>query len=246
MRALFTVFSKLIKTLRNYGLDETILKILERLRLISVLHTFDFVYKELDDSKDFVPSKVESVYETKGIQLECREINVMELEQLNYAEGMYSIEILRAHFGRGLRFFAAFYENVVAAVMGVHKHYAHLSYVNRPLVHLPSGIVYMNCALTAPAYRNLGIGSILRTYVLNQVHKEGYQVVIGTIFVYNRSALRWNLRNGFKRWGRVSYIKWRGRDFWWTRLTKVGRRHPHLLDHVVTETPMKEPVVEAV
>ncbi len=228
------------------GIGETLLRILHSLKLISVLHTFDFVYNELEGSKDFISSKIENIHETNGVPLECREINANELEQLNYTDGMYSIETLQKHFGNGMRFFGAFCKNTLVAVRGVHTSYAQLAYINRPLVRLPHGVVYMNCALTAPTYRNAKVGSVLRSYMLNQIRKEGYQAVVGAVFVDNRAALRWNLRNGFKRWGRVSYIKCIERNFWWTRLTKVGRQHPYLLNDVVTETSAKEPVVEAV
>ncbi len=239
MNTLLTTVSKLYKSLRNDGSAETILKILHRLRLLSVLHTFDFVYLEFEGSKDAVPSKVESVYKTNGIELKCREINADELEHLNYADGMYSIETLRAHFERGLRFFGAFQKGMLVTVHGFHSSRAHLTYINRPLVYLPFGVVYLNCGFTTPAYRNLGIGSVLRIYMLDQIEREGYRAVVGAIFVHSQGALRWNLRHGFKQWGRVSYVKWHGRDFWWTRLTEVGQRYSHLLDNVATESEGK-------
>ena len=168
------------------------------------------------------------------------------IHESNGMSPMEALETLQKHLNRGLRFFGAFCNNSLIAVNGVHCSYAHLDYINRPSVALPRGFVYLNCGLTVPAYRNLGIGTVLRGYMFKQIQNEGYRSAFGAIFAENKGALRWNLRHGFKRWGRISFVKWCGRDFWWVRLTNIGRRtFPQLLDGQ-TNKPVEELILKAV
>ena len=170
-----------------------------------------------------------------GFLITLREIEEKELENLSFAKEIFSIETFREHFARGMRFFAAFHDGVVVAVSGVHTKYAHLSYIKLPVVRLSQGATYLNCALTSPDYRNLGVGTLLRTFLLNKMWKEGYKSTIGAVFTGNPAALGWNSTNGFRSWGKIYYVRWLGKDIWFKRLTKVGRQHRHLLDNIITE-----------
>lgn len=224
MNALLDSISKAFRSLKEDGMILTGFRILHRFRMISVLHSFDFVFKKMEFTEE-APT-------VNGMSLVFREIREEELERLNFAEGIFPLETIREHFSRGLRFFAAFREGVVIAANGIHPRYAHLAYIKRQVVCLPEGIVYFNCAITSPSYRNLKVGTSLRRFVMNQMRTEGYQFVIAAVFSENKSALRWNSTNGFKRWGRISYIQWMGHHFWVKQLSQTGRQLPHLLDHI--------------
>lgn len=246
MSALVQAVQRLVRSFGNRGIVETFCHILHRLRIISVLHTFNLVFQELENCTSDSLDGRECAYQRKGMELIFREIKEDELENLEYADGMYSYEIMRKHFRRGMRFFAAFYQGVVISVNGVNTRYAHLDYIGMSLVHLPEKVAYMNCALTVESFRNLEVGAVLRRYILDQIYNEGYRMVIAAIYPDNQGALRWNLRNGFKLWGKILFIKWRGQNFWWRRLTKKGRRYPHLLDKTVKGRPIREVAMEAV
>jgi len=64
------------------------------------------------------------------------------------------------------------------------------------------------------------------------IQAEGIRWVMLATFLENRDAVRWHQSNGFWRWGRVTYLCWRERPFWWIQLTKQGRRHRDLLEIV--------------
>lgn len=214
---------RLKRNLRDYGIVLTFLRILHYLRLISVLHSFEIVGT---DGAFEATGGTPSGNENKG-QFRFQEIQESELEKLRFADGMYSIETMKMHFASGLRFFAAFDGDFVVAVNGFHPNCADLVYVKMPHVKLPEKVGYFNCALTAPSYRNRSIGSALKQYRLAQVQSEGYKALFAAVFVENRDALRWNLRNSFQYLGRITYLKWRGRDFWIKRLSPVVRRYAH-------------------
>lgn len=224
---------RVFNSFKDYGFVETILKIFHWLHFISVLHTFEFVLKELELP---VHQAAFSLIGTRRITF--REIEESELDALKFADGMYSTETFRMHFSKGMRFFAAFDGDLIVSVNGVNTRYADLIYIRLPRVYLPEGFVYFNCALTVPSFRDLSIGSALRGFVQVQIQKEGYQYIFGAVFIENRQAMRWNMRNGFQDWGRISYIQFLGRNFWYRRLTKVGRRYHFLLDRVENREPM--------
>ena len=235
----FSSFGRFCRRAFDYGFVDTFFHLLHRLRIISVLHSFNLTVKELgvrdgvlflNSLDDVAGSKV---CEMNGLLITLREIEEGELESLNFGKEMFSVEAFREHFTRGMRFFAVFHEGVVIAVNGIHTKYAHLAYIKLPVVRLPKGVTYINCALTSPDYRNLGIGTLLRTFVMNKMWKEGYKSVVGAVFTDNLGALRWNSSNGFRYWGKIYYVRWLGKDFWFKQLTKVGKRNRYLLDDVV-------------
>ncbi|OGW86080.1 MAG: hypothetical protein A3C35_08585 [Omnitrophica bacterium RIFCSPHIGHO2_02_FULL_46_11] len=231
---------KFKKSLREAGLIETALRTLHWFKIISVLHSFDFTLKELSIRdgvlilNSFDEIDAPKVSQINGLHISMREIKEEELENLTFDEGMFPLEIMREHYARGLRFFSVFHEGTIVALNGIHMRYAHLSYIKRSAVQLPQGVAYLNCAMTSPNYRDLGIGTVLRTFALCQLWREDYKWVIGAVFTENSAALRWNLTNDFKKWGRISYIRFQGHDFWIKRLTKVGRQSPNLLNNLVT------------
>jgi len=206
------------------------LHILHRFHAISVLHTFEIVFKDLG-----APKNEEIMKLPENHKIMMREIEERELNQLKFAPGMYTIETFRAHFAKGMRFCAAFIGDEVVAVNGIHLSCADLVYVGMPNIMLSEKVAYLNCAHTAPNYRNLAIGTQLRNYRLDMIHKEGIEQVFGAVFIENKEALRWNLRNGFQYWGRISYIKCFGKDFWVRRLTNVGKRYAYILANAKTE-----------
>ena len=226
---------------KTVGIAETFLRVLHRFRIISVLHSFDFALKELGVRdgilimNSFDESTETKVCEINDLRITLREIKEDELENLDFAEGIFSVETFREHFARGLRFFAAFHKGAVVCVNGIHMKYAHLVYIKRPVVELPEGVAYLNCAMTSPGYRSHGIGTVVRTFLLARLWREGYKQIVSAVFTENSGALRWNSTNGFHHWWRVSYIHWLGHDLWLKRLTKVGRRHANLLDNVIHE-----------
>ena len=222
---------KLFQLLREEGFLHICLRVFHRSRLISVLHTFEIVHGELSNPVDRLFSRTNQMRSSQ-LKLQCREIKEYELDKLKFADGVYSLETFRMHFANGMRFFAAFHEDLIVAVNGIHEQCANLVYVKLPTIELPHGIVYLNCALTAPAYGNRSIGTVLRGFMLEQLKKEGFQSAVGAVFIENRHALRWNMRNGFTYWGRISYIRCGKRDFWWKHVTRVGRRYGHIFDHV--------------
>lgn len=241
MNILLDSISKTFRSLRQDGILLTGLRILHRLRIVSVLHSFNFTFKELvvRDGVLILNSLDEAagakICQMNGFRITLREIKEAELEKLSFAEGMFPFETMREHFARGMRFFAAFHDGVVVSVNGIHTRYAHLSYIKLPVVRLPQGTTYLNCALTSPRYRDLGFGTLVRTFLINQVWKEGSRAMVAAVLAENQGALRWNSTNGFNRWGRISYVRCLGHDFWVKQLTKLGRHHRHLLDRVITE-----------
>ncbi len=216
---------KILRSLKDYGLVDTLLRILHRFRVISMVHTFEIIFKNLGDLKNEEINKL-----PENHRITMREIEEHELNQLKFAPGMYTIETLRMHFSKGMRFCAAFVDDKIVAVNGIHMSCADLIYIGMPNIILLEKVAYLNCAHTAPVYRNLSIGTALRNFRLDIVQKEGIEQVFGAVFIENKKAMRWNLRNGFQYWGRISYIKFGNKKFWWRYLTNVGRRYAYILN----------------
>ena len=229
MKSFFTVY-------RDYGAEEAFLRILHRLRVLSVNHGFNIFYGEFHP---LLGVGVKGMTQWVGVgehRLALREISREEAETLTYADDLHYkdgnarvICDLREQFGKGLRFFAAFDKETVVALSGVHTDVADFVYVHKPRMPLPSGIVYFNAALTSRRYRSLGIGTALRRYLFGAMQLEGYVGALSATFLENREAARWHLANGFRRWGRIRYIRFLGKEFCWVQRTSVGRATPHLI-----------------
>ncbi len=211
---------------RNEGFDSLLLKALHFNRLISVLHALDFFVKELG----LVPNEFSSGFaQSDQGKVQMKEISQQELEKYDYAEGIYDLRTFRMHFSMGMRFFAAILDGKIVAVIAFNERFANLSYLKLPKIYLPKGFAYINCAVTTPIYRNLGVGSQLIEYLLNVMRCEGYQVAFSAVYPEDIRAKRWHSKNGFSCLGRIAYIKWHDRDFWWKQLTSVSKRYPGLL-----------------
>ena len=211
---------------RSYGGTETFCRVLHRFRVVTVNHVFDIWFKELDE-------KIDNPASHQGLVI--REIFPNEIETLKYAEdlhyreGISPVKDLQEQFSRGMRFFAVLKEGVVIALNGINIHHADFVYLNKPMLPLPQGVVYFNAALTAPVYRNRRIGTTLREYVVQRMKEEGYHTAVAATFIENKGAAHWHRLRGFQYWGKIRYFRWKEQDFWWTQLTKVGRRYPNLL-----------------
>ncbi len=227
--------SRLWKCYRDYGPAETFWRLLHRFRIISINHSLDLFLREFKrlpgEGRNGIPRTVD----VGGLQVLLREISLGEVETLKVADGLRYTEresvqkALQRLMKEGGRFFAAFADDRVVALNGIHRSFANLSFIQKPLVRLPEGVVYFNAALTAPDYRNRGIGTALRRHVFSVMQRSGYHGVTLAVFIENKGAIRWQEANGFKRWGRIRYIKGFGREFWRTRLTEMGHRYPNLL-----------------
>jgi len=223
---------------RDYGAEEVVLRLLHRLRVISVNHAFNLFYGELHP---LLGIGVKGTTQWAGVgerRLALREISREESEKLTYADDLHYkdgdapvIEDLREQFNRGLRFFAAFDKETVVALSGVHTSVADFVYVHKPRMPLPPGIVYFNAALTSPRYRSRGVGTALRRYLFGAMKLEGYVGVLSVTFLENKGAARWHDTNGFRRWGKIRYVRFLGKEFCWVQRTSVGRAYPHLISN---------------
>lgn len=208
------------KCYRSYGAVETFSRTLHRFGLASCPHSLEIYVSELDrQTKNDGDS-----------QFACREIFPGDLKKTEFAEGLQEKEWMRMQFEQGSRLFVSMHRDLAVSVEWINPYGAELGHIKRH-VALAKGIAYMHAALTAPAYRNKGLGSFLKQYVLEQFKKEGFRLGMLAVFIENDDAKRWHRRTGFSRWGEVTYLKLNGRDYWWTRLTSVGRRYPDLLEN---------------
>lgn len=225
MKSLVENFVKTWRSFRDDGAVETMYRLLHRLRIVSVVHSLDFFIKELNGSTAARAAE-------KGnpdSPWTFREVSAHEFECLRYAEGLQPIEWMRDQFDRGSRFFAAFENECVVGVDWIHLRVAELGHVKR-MVELPREVAYTHSALVAPPYRNKGIGTLLKKCLLEAARRERFRFMLLAVFLNNQDAMRWHERNGFSRWGRMTYVRWHGRDFWRVYLTKTGRRYPNLLN----------------
>ncbi len=212
------------KCWQTYGAGETLCRTLHRFRLVSASHSLDIFIKTL--SPNLPPKRSLARPEVQGMALAFREVG--SEEQLPLAEGLDPASI-REFFALGSRLFAALADGVVLAVNWVNTRAAHLSYIRMPRVPLPTGIVYLHSSFVAPAYRNQGIGTLLKQYLLGVLQQKGYHLAMLAVFLENTRAVRWHQADGFQHWGRVTYLRYGRRNLWWSRLTKEGQRHPDLL-----------------
>ena len=237
MTNIFSSSIQKIRTVhRNNGAQEIFLKILHRLRIISVNHAFNLFYGEFHPLLGVGVMGTTQWVGVEGHRLALREISREEAETLTYADDLHYkdgdasvMEDLQEQFSKGLRFFAAFDKETIVALSGVHTAVADFVYVNKPNMPLQPGVVYFNAALTSPRYRNLGIGTMLRRYLFGAMQLEGYVGALSATFLENRGAARWHLANGFRRWGRIRYVRFLGKDICWVQRTSVGRAAPHLI-----------------
>ena len=192
---------------------------LARLKLIGWYRSIDFYFLELSSLPPVRP---------KHPAVAVREIKSDEWESLHFAEGLYTAEEMKKQFARGSRLFAVFKGETVVALNWFNDQFADLSSINRPRVAFPKGTIYSYRATVSPGHRRQGIGVFMKENIIRVLQSEGYKIIFLTVFLKDIVPHLWHLANGFKRWGRVTYMDWRIGSFWWTRLTEEGRRHPGL------------------
>jgi GNAT superfamily N-acetyltransferase len=162
-----------------------------------------------------------------------REVLLQEAASLRYADDFESADATQRRFANGSRLFAALEPGgQVVAVSWVNPSHAYLRHVKRDQVPLRRGSVYLHGGATALAYRRRGIGSALRQYLADQLSHQGALRMVSAVFPDNAPALAWHAGNGLQRWGRITYLRWRGREIWWTHVTAYGRQHPQLLEGI--------------
>jgi ribosomal protein S18 acetylase RimI-like enzyme len=203
-----------------FGAVQAAGRALARLKLIAKYNTLDFYFAELSSSSKKKPVVPPS--------LTVREVNFHEWERLRFAEGLSSRGEIQKQFERQSRLFAALQGDTVVAMNWVNEQFADLAHINRPRVTFPRGTVYSYQAVVAPACRRQGIGTLLKQNMLPVLQSEGCRLLFLAVFLKNVVPHLWHQANGFKRWGRITYIDLRVKGFWWTRLTEEGRRYPGL------------------
>ncbi len=218
-----------------YGAAETFRRVLHRFKILSVQRSLDFFMKELSESSNGAP--------VEKCLWAFREVHVHEFEDLIYADGLPSVEWMREQFNHGSRLFAAFENGCVVATHWIHEKIAELGHIRR-IVELSARAVYTHGALTAVAFRNKGIGTLLKRYLLSVLHQEGFRYVFLAVFLDNHDAMRWHLKNSFAKWGTVTYLKFANRQFWWTQLTSVGRQYSDLLKNEAKQ--LRAPILNEV
>lgn len=195
-------------------------RLLADLKLVAKYHTLDFYFMDLSSLLAAGPVAPPSAT--------FREVQSDEWEKLNCAEGLLPPEEIREQFARGSRLFVVLEAGTVIAMNWTSEKFADLKHINRPRVTFPKGTIYSYGAMVSPAYRKRGIGSFMKQSLLRILHSEGYRLFFAAVFLKKVAPHRWHQANGFKRWGRVTYIDLRVTEFWWTRLTKEGKQYPEL------------------
>ncbi len=223
-----TQFERGWRCFKEEGPTETFYRLLHRLRLVSVHHALDIYLKEMGEGP-------EKHLADEGLHLNFREIFPDEIERFRYPEefrffdGSSPIQLMQKVFTEKMRFFAALDGDLLIALNGVNTKIANLWSLKKQSLPLPGGTVYLDNAMTAPQYRRRGIGSALRSYMMHLLREEGYRRVILATHPDNKGAARWQESQGFQRWGRIRYLKWRGKDIWKYEWTPLGRREPNLI-----------------
>ena len=190
-----------------------------RLKLIARYNSLDFYFVELASLPPERPTRP---------PVTIREVKSGEWEGLPFAEGLLSAEEIKKHLARGSRLFLALKGGTVVGINWLNDQFADLSSINRPRVSFPKGTVYSYRAVVSPDFRRQGIGTLMRETLLRVLRSEGYKILFLAVFLKDVIPHLWHRANGFKRWGRVTYIDWRLGRFWWTRLTNEGRLSPDL------------------
>ena len=218
---------KFFYQLHHFGLVQAMGRALADFRLLAKYNSLDFYFFELSDWQA-VPEK--KTLDLSGLTV--REVKAEEGRRLRFAEGLLPPEEkwVEAQFARGSRLLAVLKDETVIGMNWINDTFADLTHINRPRVPVSEGFIYSYRAFVAPAYRNRGIGTLLKQTLMKILRDEGYRMLFLTVFLKDILPHRWHRRNGFKKWGRVTYLDLRAARFLWTRVTKEGRRScPHFL-----------------
>jgi len=212
--------SSFVERLKVFGAVEMIGCFLHSIRLLRKYKSLDFYYWDL--------TRLPNARIQMPTELTFCEVTAQEYSALPFAEGLLPEEKIRKQFDRGARLFVVREGEIVIAMNWVHDKVADLSSINIPQVTFQRGTVYSYLSIVAPAYRQRGIGSLLKKNLLARMRDEGYLKIFLAIFLKEVAPHKWQRANGFKHWGRVTYIDFRVNHFWWTRVTQEGRCYPNL------------------
>ena len=207
-----------------FGPGETITRLLRGLRVAEVAHSLSILTRELRPQEP-----AGAVRRPVPDGLIVREISSEKLAGYRQGEGLPSSDFFQKEFSRGARLFGAVRGEDLLAVNWVNHQWGDLTHIRRPSVTFSQGTAYLCGAEVALEHRGQGIGSLLKQELFALLRKEGYERVAVAAYLLDPRVHRWHRMNGFSLWGNISYFRWRGRDFWWTRLTPLGRRMPGLL-----------------
>lgn len=216
--------SRTLRCVRDFGAGETLTRAARDLRLVEVAHSLSLYTEEVDRAWSSRPSDRPPL--NRAV---VRELSQEELAGLRQAEGLPPPEFYQKEFGRRARLLGLVRDKELLAVNWFNHRWGDLAYIKRPSVTFPEGTVYMHGARVALAHRGQGIGTFLKQQLFRVLKKEGYSLGVVAAYIANPKVHRWHQLNGFERWGNISYFRWAGRDFWWTRLTSSGRQRPGLL-----------------
>ncbi|HLD49854.1 MAG TPA: GNAT family N-acetyltransferase [bacterium] len=207
--------------LRHFGLAQALGRALADFRLLAKYHSLDFYFLELSSGPSVSSKKLPVL---PGLTV--REIKAEETRAFRFADGLLPPEEkwVEAQFARNSRLFAILEGDTVIGMNWINETFADLTHINRPRVPVPKGFVYSYRAAVAPSYRNRGIGTLLKQTLVKTLKDEGHRMVFLTVFLKDIVPHRWHRKNGFRKWGRVTYLDLRVTRFLWTRLTKEGRR----------------------
>lgn len=210
---------------REFGLDETLVRILRRLRLVPKYHVLDFFIKELLEEGPFLKNILDPIPD-----LNFQELRPEATEMLPFEEGLPDREERQKRFNQGSRFFAVSKSGRVLAVVWTNSSFADLAHIKKPKLAVPPGMIYTHGTVVSPAYQNRGIGKWMKIHLLRRLREEGFHLSFLAVLLKDIRVSRWHLSYGCKKWGRAFHFKLMGKDFWWFRLTQTGRKYPEIFD----------------
>ncbi len=69
--------------------------------------------------------------------------------------------------------------------------------------------------------------------MLQRIKEEGYDLALLAVYVKNEGAIRWNYKSGSRYWGRITYLNFFGRPFWFKQV-KI-KNLSSVFDHAVSK-----------
>ncbi len=204
---------------KDFGADESLLRLLLRLKLISEGTSLDFFIHDLES------------FPLKGFSTDnVREISKIEFGKFQLAEDLTPLEDFHKQFSRGSRLIAALEGSTIIGINWLNTALADLTHIRRPHQKFAKDTVYTYGLWVSPRYRSKGVGRLLKRFAFEKLKNEGFRFIFLTVYVRDIHLLRWHEKNGFQRWARVFYWKFSGKERRWTRLTKTGRKYPQLFN----------------
>jgi GNAT superfamily N-acetyltransferase len=211
------------------GPTEAVFRALRTTGVVSGFHSLDFF---IHDEQD-VPAIEALAHAANAQGIVFREVACDEVpaEARAMSDWVADSDALRRYFSQCSRLFVATHDGRWVASQWLNRNSADLSYIRRPRVLLPAGFAYLHGAMTSPAFRGRGIGTMLRHFSARTAFIEGNEWCVSAALLDNAAAQRWHrktLRESY--WGRISYVRWRERDRWFKFLTATGKSYPSLFD----------------